>query len=62
VKDDADRVAYTASNAADAMSEIDAVCASRTFNGPIVHGEGNCITLPQRHYLGSALHSRALFC
>ena len=53
MKDDAYRVAHTASNAADAMPEIDAVCASRTLNGPMVHGEGHSITLPQRHYLDS---------
>jgi hypothetical protein len=57
VKYDADCVTHAASDAAYAMPQIDAICASRTPNGPIVYCEGHRITLPQWDYLGAALHS-----
>jgi len=60
VKDNADRMAHTAADAADAVAEIDAICASRTLNGPIVYCEGHRVALPQWDYLGTALHSWTL--
>jgi hypothetical protein len=60
VKYDADRVTHAASKAAYAMPQIDAICASRALNGPIAYREGHRIALPQRDYLGTALHSWAL--
>src|SRR5262249_2624735 len=34
----------------------------RPFYRPIMHGERNCITLPQWHHLHAALHTWSLFC
>jgi hypothetical protein len=42
------------------MPQIDAICASRALNGPIMYREGHRVTLPQWDYLGTALHSGAL--
>jgi len=60
VKYDAECVTHPASNAAHAMPQIDAICALRTLNGPIVYCEGHRITLAQWDHLGSALHARTL--
>ena len=60
VKYDADCVTRPASNTAYAVSEIDAICAPRTLNGPIVYCEGHPITLPQWDYFGTTLHSWTL--
>jgi hypothetical protein len=60
MKYNADCLTHAASNATYAMPEIDAICASRTVNGPVVNCEGHRITLPQWDYLGTTLHSRTL--
>ena len=60
MKYDADCVTHAASKAAYAMPQIDAICASRALNGPIMYREGHRVTLPQWDYLGTALHSGAL--
>jgi hypothetical protein len=61
VENDADGMTQSAADAADTVSEVDTVCAFRSFHGSVVHGEDHGIALRQRHHLHSALHARALF-
>src|SRR5262245_9320473 len=42
------------------MPQIDAIGPFRALHWPIVDGKGDSIALPQRRYLGPALHARAL--
>jgi hypothetical protein len=61
MENDANGVTHPGAQAADAVSEIDAVGPFRSLNRPIVHGESHCIALPQWHHLDPALHAWALF-
>src|SRR5262249_31209802 len=61
VKDNADRMAHTAADAADAVAEIDPISAFRSLYRPVVYREGNRIAFTQRDYFGPALHPRTLF-
>jgi len=61
VKDNADRMAHTAADAADAVAEIDPISAFRSLYRPVVYREGDRIAFTQRDYFGPALHSRTLF-
>ena len=46
VEDDAERVSAAGTNSADAVAEIDAVCALGALHGPVMHGEEHRIALP----------------
>jgi hypothetical protein len=61
VKDDAKGVTQTAADPANAVPEIDAIAALRTFHWPVMNREHHGIALRQRHHLDPALHARALF-
>src|SRR5260370_24466816 len=59
VKNDADGMTQPAADPADAVSEIDAVCAFRAFHRPIVDGEDHGIAVRQRHTsLRLCIHGR----
>src|SRR6516162_289341 len=57
VEDDADGVTHSGTNKAHAVTKVDAIRAFRPFHWPIMHGERNCIALPQWHHLHAALHA-----
>jgi hypothetical protein len=59
MEDDADGVAHSGADTADAMPEIDPALAA--LNGPIMDGERHGVALAQRNDLGAALHPRPLF-
>ena len=61
MEDDADGVAHSGTDTADAMPEIDPVVALTALNGPIMDGERYGIALAQRDDLGAALHPGPLF-
>lgn|SRR5215467_12427712 len=60
MKDDTDRMALSAADAAHAMAHIDPILALRSFDRPIVNSERDCVTLAEGHDLDPALHTRAL--
>jgi hypothetical protein len=61
MKNDSKSVARAASQAADAVPEVDAVIAFRSFHRTIVHGEHYGITDSKLHNFRPTLHARALF-
>src|SRR3984893_4805254 len=61
MEDDADGVAHSGADTADAMPEIDPVVALHAVHGPIMDGERLGVALAQRDDLGSALHPGPLF-
>ena len=61
VKDDAERVALSAAQAAHAMAHVDAVDAAGTSDGPVMDGENDRVALGERYYLDPRLHARPLF-
>ena len=60
MEDDADRVATTRAEPADAVAHVDAVGAARAFDGPVVDGKDHALALAERHDLGAGLHARPL--
>lgn len=61
VEDDSDSMPPTRADTAHTVTQIDAIAALRTLNGPVMNGEGHGIALSERHDLGAALHARPLF-
>src|SRR5262245_21488967 len=60
VKDDSDGMTPARAHSADTMAKIHAIAALGALDGPVVHGEGDRIALPERHHLGAGLHSGPL--
>ena len=60
MKDDADCMALSAADAANAMAHIDPILAPRSFDRSIVYSERDCVTLTEGHNLDPALHTRTL--
>src|SRR5438105_6972327 len=61
VEDHSDRMAMAGADAADAVSQINAVEPARPLHRAMVHGKGDRIALAERHYFRPRLHARALF-
>jgi hypothetical protein len=60
MKDDADCMALSAADAADAMAHIDPILTLRSFDRAIVYSERDCVTLTEGYNLDPTLHTRAL--
>jgi hypothetical protein len=60
VKDDANGMTLSRTQAADAVPEVDAVGASRALYGPVVNREGHGVTLAELNDLRSRLHTGTL--
>src|SRR5438552_19087963 len=54
-------MAMAGADAADAVSQINAVEPARPLHRAMVHGKGDRIALAERHYFRPRLHARALF-
>src|SRR5205085_4036103 len=61
VEDHTDRMAMAGADAADAVSQINAVEPARPLHRAMVHGKGDRIALAERHHFRPRLHARALF-
>src|SRR5437773_3607760 len=61
MENDAQRVAPTAVHEADAMAQIDAIVAERTFYRPVARGEDDRMTLIGDDHLRLGLRARLLF-
>lgn len=57
MEDDAGRVTHSGADAADVVTEIDAVIAFRAPDRPVVDGEGYGIALTEQHDLEATLHA-----
>src|SRR5712692_9162962 len=60
VENDADGMTVARPDAADTMTQVDAIRTSRTLHGPVVNREDNAVSPTERYHHRSALHARAL--
>jgi hypothetical protein len=51
----------TGADPADPMAQTHSIGSPRTLNRSMMYGEGDGVTLRERHNLGASLHARALF-
>ena len=60
MEDDAERVARTRAQAADAVAKVRAMEAARAPHRPVVDGKDHRVAVRQGHDLDPRLHARAL--
>jgi hypothetical protein len=60
MKDDAEGVAMSGTQAADAVPHVDAIEATRALDGAMMNREGHSVSLTKRNDFGSRLHARTL--
>src|SRR3954467_1984035 len=60
VEDHAQGMAMAGVQPAHAVTQGHSIVAARALLRPAIDREYHCIALPERHYLGSRLHARAL--
>jgi hypothetical protein len=53
VKDDADRMALTGTQPADAVTHVDAIHTARPWHRPMMHWKDHTVSLAEWHHLGA---------